>query len=161
MVAGLLPECPRLDALVRFALQKIREIIVFVPRRWCRRGCYFIAGLRSGFQGTDVTCPFGKIDAVLISTNIMTMWEVWTTYVLSVVSERYLFMPKRIRLSVCVAGCLIALWNILIREFRIFLCVRLNPIVRFLLIIPKCYLEGNARQTAHSGISDRKARIYY
>ncbi len=91
------------------------------------------------FREQMLRVPFGKIDAVLISHEHYDHVGGLDDLRPFCRFGKCPSMPKLIQPNVCAAGCPIALWSIPIREFRIFLCVRLNPIALFLLIIPKCY----------------------
>ena len=83
------------------------------------------------FREQMLRVPFGKIDAVLISHEhydhvggLDDLRPFCRFGEVPIYAETY--TAERLR-------------SIPIREFRIFLCVRLNPIALFLLIIPKCY----------------------
>ncbi len=147
--SGTSTECPRLDALVRFALQKIREIIVFVTSALVQTGdATLLLDCGPDFRVQMLHVPFGKIDAVLISHEHYDHVEVWTTYVLSVVSRGTYLCRNVYGMSVCVAGCTYACGTLFIREFRYIPLREIEPNRPFLVNHTKCYLEGNARQTA-------------
>lgn len=91
------------------------------------------------FREQMLHVPFGKIDAVLISHEhydhvggLDDLRPFCRFGEVPIYAETYTAERLRSRMPYCFVEHTYP-------EFRIFLCVRLNPIVRFLLIIPKCY----------------------
>ena len=91
------------------------------------------------FREQMLRVPFGKIDAVLISHEhydhvggLDDLRPFCRFGEVPIYAETYTAERLRSRMPYCFV-------EHPIREFRIFLCVRLNPIALFLLIIPKCY----------------------